>query len=87
MTLRQHDSEGNGNGHGRCKACGGANLVPTTRDLHYTDKHGRVFSVPQVDALECPDCGRLSFTLEMADQYSRKIRRVVTEQSFAAVSQ
>ena len=88
MTDQQHKGNGggNGNGNGRSKWCGQGGLISATKDLKYTDKTGRVFKVRNVRALECPHCGRLSFTLEMADHYGRKIHQAIAESAYARVS-
>ena len=83
MTLRQYQG---GASAGKCKSCGGGGLRPATKTLNHTDDSGRVFQLQEVQTLECPHCGRLSFTLEMADHYSRKLHKAISESSYVSAS-
>lgn len=56
----------------KCPVCGGAELIPDTRDLSYTYK-GETTTIPAVTGDFCPACGEVILDRESGDRYSALI--------------
>lgn len=53
----------------KCPVCGGAELIPDTRDLPYTYK-GETTTIPAVTGTFCPACGEVILDRYQGDRYS-----------------
>jgi HTH-type transcriptional regulator/antitoxin MqsA len=53
----------------KCPVCGGAELIPDTRDLPYTYK-GEATTIPAVTGEFCPACGEAILDRYQGDRYS-----------------
>nr|WP_205736262.1 type II TA system antitoxin MqsA family protein [Acidiferrobacter sp. SPIII_3] len=68
----------------KCPVCGGAELIPDTRDLPYTYK-GETTTIPAVSGEFCPACGEAILESGESDRVMREMRAFSKEVNAAVV--
>ena len=68
----------------KCPVCGGAELIPDTRDLTYTYK-GEATTIPAVTGEFCPACGEAILDRYQGDRYSALLGQFQREVNAAFV--
>ena len=68
----------------KCPVCGGAELIPDTRDLPYTYK-GEATTIPAVTGEFCPACGEVILESGESDRVMREMRAFARQVNAAVV--
>ena len=68
----------------KCPVCGGAEVVPDTRDLPYTYK-GEATTIPAVTGEFCPACGEVILESGESDRVMREMRAFARQVNAAVV--